>query len=64
MVKLFPDRCKCISAVLLVTHCLVILSFGALFLFSFYANTNGRVVNGDPTLPELYLDFDTFSGHI
>jgi hypothetical protein len=64
MVRIFPDRCKCISAVLLVTHCIAIMSAGSLFLFVCFDNTDGVVIDHAPVLPEMYLNYDEFSGFI
>ena len=59
--RIFSDRCKCISAVGIVTHSLLILTAAASYLFVCYRNTKGVIIDGSPTLPQLYLDYKSFS---
>ena len=59
--RVFPDRCKCISSFLLIGHSLSILTAGAYLYFVRYNAIKNESLDGGSYLPELRLDYTDFS---
>lgn len=58
------DRCKQISSILLVTICLINLSFVVVIYLMTYVSIRDFEVHGGAQLPSLKINFDSFSFYI
>jgi hypothetical protein len=58
--KVFPDRCKCISSFLLIGHSLSILTAGAYLYFVRYNSIKNQSLDGGSYMPSLHLDYSDF----
>ena len=62
--RCFSDKCKCISAVTLVTLCILVLISGGVLYMLGYKEINGKEISGDPYLTELQVDYESFSFYV
>lgn len=58
------DRCKAISSITLVTVCLINMGFAAVIFFLTYVNLANFQVHGGTRLPNLNINFNSFSFYI
>ena len=58
--RVFPDRCKCISSFLLIGHSLSILTAGAYLYFVRYTQISSSSLDGGSYMPLLHLDYSDF----
>lgn len=58
------DKCKAISSVLLVTFCVLNVAFAGVIFFLTYVSISSFRVHGGANLPNLNIDFDSFSFYI